>query len=224
MKKGLLLLLFFSLITQAQINEIGGFIGGANYIGDIGATNYVYPKDVAFGLLYRWNQSPRHSYRVSLTMARVHADDVDSDVLARQQRGYSFKNAVRELAVGFEFNFFDFNLHEESRKVTPYVASGLSYANFDALYFDRGKLRKSGTGSAVGIPMILGIKAHIADEWVLGLEVGARYTFTDNFDGSNPNDSYQKFRFGNLNSNDWYVFSGLTLTYTFGQKPCYCAE
>ena len=29
-------------------------------------------------------------------------------------------------------------------------------------------------------------------------------------------------RFGNFNNNDWYVFSGFTLTYTFGRKPCYC--
>ncbi|MDX1317352.1 MAG: DUF6089 family protein, partial [Xanthomarina gelatinilytica] len=22
--------------------------------------------------------------------------------------------------------------------------------------------------------------------------------------------------------NDWYMFTGVTLTYTFGRKPCYC--
>jgi hypothetical protein len=26
-------------------------------------------------------------------------------------------------------------------------------------------------------------------------------------------------KFGNINNNDWYVFSGLTLTYTFGENP-----
>jgi undecaprenyl pyrophosphate synthase len=25
-------------------------------------------------------------------------------------------------------------------------------------------------------------------------------------------------QFGNINNNDWYVFSGLTLTYTFGEN------
>jgi hypothetical protein len=53
---------------------------------------------------------------------------------------------------------------------------------------------------------------------VLALETGARYTLTDNIDGS----FNQKF--GNINNNDWYVFTGATLTYTFGTKPCYCAE
>jgi hypothetical protein len=48
---------------------------------------------------------------------------------------------------------------------------------------------------------------------VLALETGARYTLTDNIDGSfNQN-------FGNINNNDWYVFTGATLTYTFGTNP-----
>ena len=41
----------------------------------------------------------------------------------------------------------------------------------------------------------------------------------------NPeNDNFETLRFGNLNSNDWYVFTGFTVTYTFGNKPCYCRE
>jgi hypothetical protein len=70
--------------------------------------------------------------------------------------------------------------------------------------------------------MTLGIKSNVSRHIVLGLEVGARYTFTDNLDGSNPKDN--TLRFGNINNNDWYVFSGFTLSYTFGRKPCYCAQ
>jgi hypothetical protein len=57
------------------------------------------------------------------------------------------------------------------------------------------------------------------------MEIGARYTFTDNLDGSNPkNKNFETLKFGNLNSKDWYVFSGVTLTYTFGKNPCFCAD
>ena len=66
--------------------------------------------------------------------------------------------------------------------------------------------------------MIVGIKSKITPSFVLALETGARYTLTDNIDGSFNQD------FGNINNNDWYVFSGVTLTYTFGDKACYCAE
>jgi hypothetical protein len=59
----------------------------------------------------------------------------------------------------------------------------------------------------------------------LGLEVGARYTFADDLDGSNPtNKSISQLKFGNLNSNDWYMFTGFTITYTFGNKPCFCPD
>jgi hypothetical protein len=34
--------------------------------------------------------------------------------------------------------------------------------------------------------MIVGFKARLAQNFVIGIEVGARYTFTDNLDGSNP--------------------------------------
>jgi len=44
-------------------------------------------------------------------------------------------------------------------------------------------------------------------------------------DGSNPtNKSISQLKFGNLNSNDWYMFTGFTITYTFGNKPCFCPD
>ena len=65
----------------------------------------------------------------------------------------------------------------------------------------------------------------VLDSITLAVEAGARYTFADDIDGSNPtNENLQQQQFGNINSNDWYVFTGLTLTYTFGEKPCYCAD
>ena len=53
--------------VKAQIHEIGVFLGGSNYIGDIGPTTYVAPNNLAFGLLYKWNKSARHSWRISYT-------------------------------------------------------------------------------------------------------------------------------------------------------------
>ena len=73
--------------------------------------------------------------------------------------------------------------------------------------------------------MTLGYKATFIENIVFGVEIGARYTFTDSLDGSLPDDpSLQSFRFGNINNNDWYVFSGITLNYTFGENPCYCVN
>ncbi len=55
-----LLLCFFPFITlQAQINELGVFIGGSNFVGDVGSTTYINPDKPAIGILYKWNRSPR---------------------------------------------------------------------------------------------------------------------------------------------------------------------
>lgn len=221
-----LLLCFFPFITlNAQIHEIGVFLGGSNFVGDVGKTTYIAPEKLAFGVLYKWNKSPRHAYRFSYTQSTIAGNDKDSEETGRSNRGYSFENTVKEFSAGLEFNFFDFNLHDYHPKVTPYIYSGLSYFLYDELYISGGQTRKDKNSGSIAIPMTLGIKSNITPHLVLGAEVGARYTFTDDLDGSNPgNDNLKSLRFGNLNNNDWYVFSGITLTYTFGQKPCYCAE
>jgi outer membrane protein W len=217
-------LCFFAFTTShAQINEVGVFLGGSNYIGDVGSTTYINPNEPAFGILYKWNKSPRHAYRFSYTQSQISANDSDSKEPGRYNRGYSFVNNIKELSAGIEFNFFDFNLHEEKPKITPYVYSGLSYFFYDNLYVISGVTKKNNIASSIAIPMTVGIKSNISRSLIIALEVGARYTFTDNIDGSNPNgDSLPKF--GNINNNDWYVFSGVTLTYTFGEKQCYCSE
>ncbi|WP_136150788.1 type IX secretion system protein PorG [Flavobacterium sangjuense] len=225
-----ILVLFFCLIFQnvltAQINEIGVFLGGSNFIGDVGKTTYVSPEKLAIGILYKWNKSPRHSYRFSYTQSTIIGNDLDSDVKGRVERGYTFKNEIKEFSAGLEFNFFDFNLHEVlTRKVTPYVYTGLTYTFYDELYVINGETKKDDRAGTLVIPMIVGVKSNVFENIVLGFEVGARYTFTDNLDGSLPkNGNFEPLKFGNLNSKDWYVFSGFTITYTFTEKPCYCKE
>jgi len=81
-------------------------------------------------------------------------------------------------------------------------------------------------------------------QFVVSGEVGFRYTQTDNLDHSFANESDFTFnsepgldeqevtdlnsniiksrQVGNMSNNDWYVFTGITLTYTFGRPPCYC--
>lgn len=222
---GSLFFLFAMTQAQAQINELGLFLGGGNYIGDIGETSYIAPNEFALGVLYKWNRSPRHSWRFSIVHSKITADDNDSDVPARQLRSLDFENSITEFSAGMEFNFLDFNLHEMDRQFTPYVYTGFSYFLYDDLIYDQGVAKKASSGSSFAIPMTVGIKTNIFPKLVLGFEVGARYTFTDNIDGTFPKEEeFENARFGNIYSKDWYVFTGFTLTYTFTEKPCYCAE
>lgn len=225
--KRIFLFIFILGLTKlnAQIHEVGVFLGGSNYIGDVGKANYVNPNELAYGLIYKWNKSPRHSWRISYTQSKITANDSYSEVPGRFKRGYDFENNIKELSLGMEFNFFDFNLHNFDQLVTPYVYSGLSYTNYDELYVINGVSKVDINHGTFAIPMIVGVKSNIMPNLILGVEVGARYTMTDNLDGSLPkNENLEPLKFGNINSKDWYVFSGFTLTYTFGEKPCYCAD
>lgn len=213
-----------SLFTHSQIYEVGLYAGGSNLIGDIGATNYIAPNKTALGGVFKWNRSPRHSYRLSVIFTELEALDSKSDDPRRIDRDYSFTGDMLEVALGMEFTFFDFNLHYDGTKSTPYIFTGISFAKHDNYYFRNGLQTSENNSSwAIGIPMALGFKTTITDHILLAAEVGARYTFTDELDGSRPKSpTLFNYSVGNINNNDWYMFTGITLTYTFARKPCYC--
>ena len=129
-----------------------------------------------------------------------------------------------------EFNFFDFNLHDQDLDFSPYVYLGLNYFQYDLFYTDKNQPLnpvKYDDDLEFSIPLTIGVKAKLSPEFVLGFEIGARYTFTDNLDGSNPVNQFEtnpNLKHGALYNNDWYVFTGLTLSFTFGRLPCYCKE
>lgn len=223
-----IILLTLSILTlqlsHAQINELGIYLGGSNFIGDVGATTYISPNQLAIGALYKWNRSKRHSYRASIIFSDLEGVDSRSDDSRRKTRGYEFSNKITEFSLGMEFTFKDFDLHKGRTTGTPYLHTGITAARHDNYYFLSGVQTPENNSSwAYGIPMTLGYKTNILGRFILGAEIGARYTFSDELDGSAPSEvSNLPYQFGNINNNDWYVFSGITLTYTFGKNPCYC--
>jgi hypothetical protein len=216
----ILALSFFGVHSQTY--EVGVFGGGANMIGDVGRTNFILPSDIAFGGIFKWNKSKRYAWRGSIIYGKFTADDTKSNTTARQQRGYIVDNSVLEGSVGLEFNFVEYNLHKLGPAFTPYLYTGVTYFRYDFDYFNGGVLQEiNQKDGSFAIPITGGIKYRINQFLIFGAEIGARYTFTDNLDASNPiGSNFEEFQFGNIFSDDWYVFSGVTLTYTFGRKSC----
>ncbi len=223
----IILIVITSFSVHSQTYEIGGFVGGANFIGDVGKTSYISPNTVVVGGLFKWNRSERHAFRLSVMQAMIKGDDNDSHETRRQQRGYSFENSITEFSLGLEYTFWEFNMYSGQPVSTPYLYTGLTYFLYNATRVIPGQTEAKDYEQAgtVAIPIVLGFKTTVGTKMVLGFEIGARYTFTDDIDGSDPIkglEDLDELKFGNLNNNDWYVFTGMTLTFTFGRKPCYC--
>jgi hypothetical protein len=215
----------------AQTYEVGVMLGGTSFTGDVGSTSYVLPEDyirssnISYGAIFKWNRSVRHSFRFSILRARTIGDDAESDINRRVERGYQFEQSMTEISAGIEYTFWEWDPHKLGNPITPYLATGPTFVFADHHYVNGNQLVKGNGYGSFAIPMIIGIKGKLSTHWVLAFEFGARYTFTDNLDGSNPTEIDQDtnfISFGNPNTNDWYMFAGFTLTYSFGRRPCYC--
>jgi hypothetical protein len=218
------LFLLITGLARAQTYEVGLFAGGANNIGDIGSMNYIAPSGPAFGALFKWNKSKRYAWRGHAIYGSFTADDAKSNMSSREQRNLRMEQSVMEFSAGLEFNFVEYNLHKLGPAFTPYLYTGLTYFRYDYNFFNVGQLEATNSNQrdgSIAIPMTVGAKIRVNQFLILGAEIGARYTFTDNLDASNPEDlPIDVQQLGNIFSDDWYVFSGITLTYTFGRKPC----
>ena len=202
----------------SQQVEVGPFAGGANYVGDVGASTYINPNSLFGGVLFKYNASTRHSYRFSMIYTELSADDGKSSDLRRQERGFSFSTRLLEISAGLEFTFEKFNLTQSDKHGTPYLFTGVNYYFADHLSASpQGIEQQEGVVGNFSIPISLGYKRKLNSFLTGGIELGARYTLTDNLDGSHSG----QFNFGNPNSNDWYIFTGLYVTIFFNKKACF---
>lgn len=220
-------ILLIHTFSTAQTYEIGLLAGGSNYVGDVGDDRVINPNAPVGGLLLKWNRSNRHAFRFTASKATLTGNDVNSTESRRQSRGYQFTTSLTEFSLGIEYTFWEFNQYDGQTPGTPYLYSGIAYSLYDEHRLDTrsNQLIKDGASNATFvIPINLGYKKAFRGPITVGVEASLRYTFTDHLDGSNPGDSAAQGEiFGNINNNDWYLFFVGTLTYTFGQKPCFCA-
>lgn len=207
-------------LVQAQIHEIGINVGGSNYIGDVGRESYFYPNSIAAGVLYKYNSNPRIAWRAAFTYTRITADDADAKNRVRKNRGISFTNTLKELSLGLDFNFWEYDLSTIDKTATPYII-------FEAAVFSTLAPQKEiSPGNytyknqySFAIPFGIGYKTKLVKDFSVALELKARYTFINNIDYNHKD--IKALQFGNIHNNDWYMFSTVSFIYTFGRPPCY---
>lgn len=220
MRKKLLFYIFIisSSIASAQLYEGGVFFGGSNYIGDIGSEYYIKPNRIALGGIAKFNYTPRITFRGTGLYTRLHANDSGAQSIVRQNRGLQFRNSVLEASLGVEFSFFKYSLSKTGFTQTPYIIAQIGAVNYSSIGEDGEKSRIT----SIVFPVGVGYKMKLMENVGIALETSFRYTFKDVIDGNNHALTSDPNRtFGNPNSNDWYVFTGITIVYAFGRPGCY---
>ena len=174
-------MVFLPLISHAQMHEVGLFLGGSNLIGDVGSRKFINTKAPAFGIIYKYNITTRYSFRGSFSYSKIVNKNFYTNDLNRFRTFLSVTNQITEFSAGVEFNFFDFNLHDQERYLTPYVYLGLNYFRYNLFYIDRNQpltITEYDKDLEFSIPLTLGMKAKLSPQFVLGFEIGARYALT----------------------------------------------
>lgn len=211
---------FITMTSKAQINEVGLFVGGSNYIGDIGPEYYINPNNLMGGVIYKWNLNPRIAFRGTFTLTNLSSDDANATNKARNERGIRFTNSIKEIAVGLEFNYFEYNLDDYRKTRTPYILVELAAFNYNVATNETAPQQyEYNSKTAYAIPFGIGYKTKLVNDFAIALELRARYTFVDDIDYNN--NEINSLNFGNPKSNDWYMLSGISIVYSFGRPPCY---
>jgi hypothetical protein len=197
--------LFFALTGFAQkpknkSAEIGVFLGGSYYIGDLNPLGHFGPMTKpAAGAVFRYNLNQRFALRANVLFGTLQADDAIASSSMQQQRNLNFKSKITEFSVQAEFNFLDYQVGNERKKFSPYIFVGIGgfkfnpVAVYDNYNYTLQPLGTEGQGLEGGprkkyklvqlsIPFGVGVKTNLSKMISLSVEWGMRKTFTDYLD------------------------------------------
>ena len=82
---GMIRILFWCMIFAlgcttgySQRHELGILMGGVNYIGEVGKTQYINPKHLGYGIIYKRNLTQRIALRAQFSTAKFSANDFNA--------------------------------------------------------------------------------------------------------------------------------------------------
>lgn len=183
---------------QFARSEVGLFGGVSYYVGDLNPSKHFLLSKAGYGIIYRYNISPRFAMKINGFYGTLEGSDAISK--ANVSRNLSFKSYITDISVQIELNFFKYITGHDKYKFSPYIFTGISLFNFNPRASINGDwyalqpLGTEGQGTTlsivgkrysltnVAIPFGLGIKYSPAKFLCIGAEWGLRKTFTDYID------------------------------------------
>ncbi|MBL7738822.1 MAG: outer membrane beta-barrel protein [Chitinophagaceae bacterium] len=195
MKKLIVLLSLFPLVTGAQNLYLSARLGMANYQGDLKAKSVSFKQSKLMGSLgARYDFSEHISARSYLTLTSLAADDKNGNAFM-QERNLSFRTKIFDWELTGQYSLFSFN----NKWWSPYVFAGIGLYHFKPYTQDANgnkvflqPLSTEGQGFIPGkknykltqfsIPFGVGAEYSMNEDMRVGLEFGYRKIFNDYLD------------------------------------------
>lgn len=198
-KLGILFIFFIIVLSGKAQLEIGGFVGGSYYVGDINPKVPFRQTKLGYGILFRYAVNARWALKLNVYEGTLTGDD--EIVGYNTTRSLEFKSDITELAGVAEFNFLPYFTGSKKNFVTPYIFGGIGVVFHNPKVGDI-KLREKYTEgqesaelldpdnsdernystAALCIPFGVGVKYSFSKRIAVSLEWGMRKTFNDYID------------------------------------------
>jgi Domain of unknown function (DUF6089) len=190
-------LCLYAQTTSAQMRgwELGGWIGGSNYFGDLNTTWRVNQTKLSGGVGARYNFNDRLCLKFGFNAGEVAAYDADSKNVYERRRNLHFKSLLVDATAQFEFNFMPYVHGSRDFYYTPYMFLGPSFYYFNPRaeldgtwyklveYGTEGQFRGEEYNLTQGaLAYGFGFKVDLSYRWSINIELGGRKLFTDYFD------------------------------------------
>jgi hypothetical protein len=214
----LIVFLFLTpLLAFSQQNFEGGvFLGTSNYQGDL-SENAIHLEEsrLAYGLFVRVHKHKNFKAKANIFIGSISGTDLNADK-GLASRGWSFKSNLIEAGLQAEYHPFGKKRYSISgifqRQFSPYLAAGVAFAqaSADLNIPDKDKSlfpESDDINNFIGVPIIIGIRLDLLEDFSFGLEMGWRAIFSDYLDNVSKN--------GNPKKDDWYSVAGFSLSYHF---------
>lgn len=195
--------------------EIGGGVGLMGYLGDFNG-NITKDLQPMATVLARYIFNPYMALKMSATYGTMKGSSADVETYYPDYADtpYTFKNALVDVGVAYEYNFLPYGTGRDYRgakRLAPYVTAGigLTYAHND----DKGQV-------TFNVPIGVGVKYKVGERLNIGLEWAMHFSQSDKLDG--VKDPYYIESSGIFKNTDCYSTLQLTLTYSFMPKCVTC--
>ena len=203
----------------SQFLEPGIGVGLISYSGDLKRGYSISSASLGLELFQRLNLNRHITIKGSIKKGSIKGKEKILDALSKN-RNYSFKTKSNEFSTKIEYNFLDYFDETGEKIFTPYLFIGAGINMLKNVEQRNLKVSKKNTLNLI-IPLGLGFKYLYKNRFTIGIEFEMKKTLTDQIDFLENNDLLIKnYQYGNPNSNDYYYFTGFSISYILYSIPC----